>query len=199
MHLSTVKIPIDFGLDEPSALISVLIVKSRCLYYLYYFCITFSETIIVNSMTIAGYRSNRSPLLTELMFFHKSLMEISVNTRHRHRFTHLGRPILPVNHIDTSRCLQFRPYLGSRMRVSVTQCAARVGPSLLDSSILLLFCQPITYIFFYFLSLLLACTNSIAIDSMTIKYWFFFLSIDHQQSAISPYWLLWLPVIAQWL
>ena len=45
MHLSTGKIPIDFGRDKPSASVSFLIVKAIFLTYLRFLCITFRETV----------------------------------------------------------------------------------------------------------------------------------------------------------
>ena len=91
-------------------------------------------------------------MLTELAFLRKSLINISIDNRYNNPFIHLGRPIFPVSQNGAARCLQSRPHLVSRMRVSgcytreaaVSQSATRVGSSLLDSSMLLLFCQPIT-------------------------------------------------------
>ena len=45
MHLNTVKVPVDYGHDKPSASISFLIVKAIFLTYLCCFCITLSETM----------------------------------------------------------------------------------------------------------------------------------------------------------
>ena len=120
MHLSTVKIPIDFGLDKPSASISFLIIKAIFFTYLCCFCITFSETIVVNiSETIGGFWLNQSAYMTELTFCSKSSMNILIDNRYCNRFIHLRRPIFPENHNDASLCLQSRPHLGSRMRLSV--------------------------------------------------------------------------------
>ena len=121
MHLNTNKIPIDFGLDKPSASISVSIVKAIFHIYLRCLCVTFSETVVVNSETIAAYRSNRSPLLTELTFFRKSSMNISIDIRYCNRVNLLGRQIFPVNHNGASPCSQSRPHLGSCIRVSVSR------------------------------------------------------------------------------
>ena len=55
------------------------------------------------SETIAGYRSNRSPLLimlTEPMFCRNSSINISIDNRYDNRFILLGRPIFTVNHND---------------------------------------------------------------------------------------------------
>ena len=45
MHLNTVKLPVDFGRDKPSASISFLIVKAIFLTYLLCFCIAFSAIV----------------------------------------------------------------------------------------------------------------------------------------------------------
>ena len=53
------------------------------------------------SETIAGYRSNRSPLLimlTEPTFCRNSSINTSIDNRYDNRFIHLGRPIFTVNH-----------------------------------------------------------------------------------------------------
>ena len=80
------------------------------------------------------------------------------------------------------------------------QSVTSVGSSLLDSSMLLWFHQPITSSIIYLLPVPPACWYKLNCN------WFndherliFFLSIDHQQSAISSCWLLWLLVIVQWL
>ena len=46
-------------------------------------------------------------------------MNILIDNRYCDRFIHLRRPIFPENHNGTSLCLQSRPHLGSRMRLSV--------------------------------------------------------------------------------
>ena len=123
--------------------------------YLRCFCITLGETVVVNIIeAIAGYQSIWSSLLimlTELTFYCKSSMNISINSRYYNRFIHLRRPIFSVNHNSTYLCLQSRPHLESRTRLSVLHsrgtghsiCDLSVRSSLLDSSMLLLFHQPI--------------------------------------------------------
>ena len=57
------------------------------------------------SETIAGYQSNRSPLLvmlTEPTFCRNSPIHISIDNRFYNRFIHLGRPVFTLNHNDTS-------------------------------------------------------------------------------------------------
>ena len=83
MHLSTVKMPIDLGRDKHSASLSILIVKS-----IFLICAVFVSHLVrpfVNlSETIAGYRSNRSPLLimlTEPTFCRNSSINISIDER----------------------------------------------------------------------------------------------------------------------
>ena len=90
-------------------------------------------------------------MLTELSFCRKSSINISIDNRYYNRFIHLGKPILPVNHNGGALCLQSLPHLGLHIQVSgcytreapVAQSATWVGSSLLDSSMLLLFRQPI--------------------------------------------------------
>ena len=113
MHLSTVKIPVDFELDNHSASVSFLTVRLIFFTHLQCLCIT-----------IAGYRSNRSLLLimlTERKFCRKSSINIVIDNRYCNRFIHLGRPIFAVNPNGACLCLQSRPHLGSRMRVSALQ------------------------------------------------------------------------------
>ena len=91
-------------------------------------------------------------MLTELTFCRKASINISIDNRYYNWFIHLRRPIFPVKHNVAALCLQSRPHLGSRMRVSrcytceapVAQSETWVGSSLLDSSMILLFRQPIT-------------------------------------------------------
>ena len=101
MHLSTVKVPIDLGGDKPSASLSILVVKSIFPTYLRCFVSHLVRPFVNLSETIAGYRSNRSPLLimlTEPTFCRNSLINISIDNRYDNRFIHLGRPIFTVNH-----------------------------------------------------------------------------------------------------
>ena len=125
-------------------------------------------------------------------------MNIWIDTRYCSWFIHLRRPIFPMNHNSGSWCLQSRSHLGLRMRVLVLHLLATSHP-ICDLSRIIATWQfdaltvPSTHYIFdnciYFQSHLLAGVNSIAIDVMTMKYWFF-LSIGHQQSAISSCWLV---------
>ena len=91
-------------------------------------CLSFICTVFVSHLlkpafeniieTIASYRSNRSPLFIELTFCRKPSMIISIDNRYCKRSIHLGRPIFPVNRNGASLFLQYRPHLGSHMRVS---------------------------------------------------------------------------------
>ena len=167
MHLSLFKIPIDFGLDKPSASISFLIVKAIFRPYLRCFCITFRETVLVN------ISSNRPSLLTELTFCRKSSMNISIDNRYCNRFIHLVRLIFPANHNSASLCLESRPHLWSRMCVSVLHSLGT--PTNLrhesDHRQLDALTVPSTHYVpndcVYFQPYLLAGTNSIVIDLMT--------------------------------
>ena len=211
LHISTVKISIDFGLDQASSSIIFVVVKSIFHTYMRCFvshCIVQWDGFMNISETIAGYWWNRSPLLTELTFCHKSSMNISIDNRYCNRFIHLWRPIFPMNHNGSSRCLQSRSHLVSHMRLSVLHSRSTGHPNcdwgrIVATQQLDSFTVPSTHYVsnncIYFQSHLFAGTNSVAIDSITMKYWYFFLCIAHQQSAISCCWLLWLPVIAKWL
>ena len=104
------------------------------------------------SETIAGYRSNRSPLLimlTEPTFCRNSSINISIDNRYDNRFIHLGRPIFIVNH--NGDCVYTTDYTWDRACACYTReapltqfCELGVGSSLLNNSILLLFRQPLT-------------------------------------------------------
>ena len=101
MHLSTVKMSVDLRRDKPSASPSILIVKSIFLLICAVFVSHLVRPFVNLSQTIAGYRSNRSPILimlTEPTFCRNSSMNISINNRYDNRFIHLGRPIFTVNH-----------------------------------------------------------------------------------------------------
>ena len=101
MHLSTVKMPFDLGRDKPSASLSILIIKSIFLTYLRCFVSHLVRPFVNLSETIAGYRSNRSPLLimlTEPTFCRNSSINISIDYQYDNRFIHLGRPIFTMNH-----------------------------------------------------------------------------------------------------
>ena len=122
-------------------------------------------------------------MLTELTFCRKSSIIISIDDRYYNRFIHLGRPIFPVNHNGGSLCLQYRLHLGTRMRVygcntreaPVTQFATWVGSSRIStaSCFTVASTHHISNNCIYFQSHLLAGTNPIAIDLMTMKDWFF--------------------------
>ena len=152
MHLSTVKMPIDLGRDKPSASLSILIVKSIFLTYLRCFVSHLVRPFVNLRETIAGYRSNRSPLLimlTEPTFCRNSSINILIDNRCDNRFIHLGRPIFTVNH--NGACVYTTDYTWDRdMHVLHSRgtahpiCELGVGSSLLYSSILLLFRQPLT-------------------------------------------------------
>ena len=104
------------------------------------------------SETIAGYRSNRSPLLimlTEPTFCRNSSINISIDNRYDNRFIHLGRPIFTVNYngagVYNSDYTWDRACACYTREAPLTQSANWVsGSSLLNSSILLLFRQPLT-------------------------------------------------------
>ena len=124
MHLSTVKMPIDLGRDKPSASLLISILKSIFLTYLHCFCITFKPFVNL-SETIAGYRSNRSPLLimlTEPTFCRNSSINISIDNRYDNRFIHLGRPIFTVNH--NGACVNNSDYTWDR----ACACYTREAP-----------------------------------------------------------------------
>ena len=155
MHLSTVNMPIDLGRDKPSASLSILIVKSIFLTYLRYLCIHLVRPFVNLSETIAGYRSNRTPLLimlTEPTFCRYSSINSSIDNRYDTRFIHLGRPIFTVNHNDagvyTTDYTWDRACACYTREAPLTQSANWVSDhrygSLLNSSILLLFRQPLT-------------------------------------------------------
>ena len=125
MHLSTIKMPIDLGRDKPSASLSILIVKSI---FLLICAVSVSHLVrpIVNlNETIAGYRSNRSPLLimlTEPTFCRNSSINISIDNRYDNRFIHLRRPIFTLNH--NGSCVYNRDYTWDR----ACACYTREAP-----------------------------------------------------------------------
>ena len=151
MHLRTVKVPIDFGLDwlwcspwfsilKPIFLPNVF---AQFLYYIYW------DLSLVNiSETIADDRSNQFGLLTERTFCRKLSRNISVDSRYCNRFINTGRPIFSLNHSGASAAtVQSRHHSGSCMR-GVT-LALSGPPNLWPESdhryvMLLLFRQPIT-------------------------------------------------------
>ena len=159
------------------------------------------------SETIAGYRSNRSPLLimlTEPTFCRNSSINISIDNRYDNRFTPRKTDI--YRELQRRRCLQFRLHLGSRMRVLHSRGTAHpiceLGVGIIATQQLDSLTVPSTpYVFnncIHFLSHLLAGTNSFAIDLMAMKDYIFSASAPNNP----PFLLvraLWLPVIAQWL
>ena len=77
--------PIDLGRDKPSASLSILIVKSIFLLICAVFVSHLVRPFVNLSETIAGYRSNRSPLLimlTEPTFCRNSSINISIDNRY---------------------------------------------------------------------------------------------------------------------
>ena len=110
MHLSTVKIPINFGQDWFWSSPSFSIVKpiflpnlfALCLYY-----IKWDPSIVNISETIAGDRSNQFGLLTEHKFCRKLSRSISIDSRYCNRFINLRWPIIPLNHSGASAATVF--------------------------------------------------------------------------------------------
>ena len=74
------------------------------------------------SETIAGYRSNRSPLLIMLTgpFCRNSSINISIDNRYDNRFIHLGRPIFTANH--NGACVYNRDYTSIIVFTSSPTC-----------------------------------------------------------------------------
>ena len=125
MHLSTIKMPIELGRDKPSASLSILIVKSIFLTYLRCFLSHLVRPFVNLSETIAGYRSNRSPLLimlTEPTFCRNSSINIWIDNRYDNRFIHLGRPIFTVSH--NGACVYTTDYTWDR----ACACYTREAP-----------------------------------------------------------------------
>ena len=121
---------------------------------------------------------------------------ISIDSRYFNRFINLGRPIFPLNHSGVSAATVFT--IPTTFRITharcytsaerATQSATLVGSSLLDSLTV-----PSTHyvpkIVFTFSPICRACTNSIAIYSITTRDFIFLWISPHQQSAISSAWL----------
>ena len=173
MHLSTVTIPINFGLDWFWSSLSFSILKPIFLPnlfapFLYY--IQWDPSLVNISETITGDRSNRFRLLTEQKFCRKLSRSISIDSGYCNRFINLGRPIFPLNHSGASAATVFTiPTTFSIAHAwcytpaeRATQPTTRVGSSLLDY-----FTLPSTHyvpkIVFTFSPICHACTNSIAI------------------------------------
>ena len=118
-------------------------------------------------------------------------MNMSIDNRYCNRFIHIRRPIFSVNRSSAS---VYNPndFGNAHARcytreAPLIQSATQVGSSQLDSSMLWLFREAITSPIIVFTSIptCFAGTNSIAIDLITVKDRFFFLSIGHQPGATS--------------
>ena len=156
------------------------------------------------SETIAGYWSNRSPLLimlTEPTFFRNSSINISINNRYDNRFIHLGRPIFTVNH--NGACVYTTDYTWDRACTAHPICELGVGSSLLNSAILLLFRQPLTSSIIVFTSSPTCLLVQTQLQSIYTIQWpwktIFFSASAPNNPPFLPVGALWLPVIAQWL
>ena len=193
MQLSTVKMLIDSGRDKPSASLSLLIVRSIFLTYLRCFCITLVRPFVNLSETIAGYRSNRSPLLimlTEPTFCRNSSINISIDNRCDNRFIHLRRPIFTANH--NGACVYNSAYTWDGTAHPI--CERGVGSSLLNSSILLLFRQPLTSSIIVFTS----SPTCLLVQTQLQSIQWPWASVPNNLPFL-PVGMLWLPVIAWWL
>ena len=149
-------------------------------------------------------------MLTELTSCHKSSTNISIDNRYYNRFIQLGRLIFPLKY--NSAALITIPTTFGMAHARVTLARNR-SPNLRPesdhrySTARCFDCFANHYVSnncFYVWSHVFAGTDSIAIDLMTMKDWLFSQhrppAPRHQQSChISSCWLLWLPVIAQWL
>ena len=173
--------------------------------------------VINLSETIAGHRSNRSPLLimfTEPTFCRNSSINISIDNRYYNRFINLRRPIFSLNHSSASAAtvLTIPTTFGIAhapcytRAEQATQSAARVGSSLFD-----FLTVPSTHyvpkIVFTFSPICRACKNSIAIYLMIMTDLIFSL---HRPAPAIRHGVFWLVVmvtagsgtslvIAQWL
>ena len=151
-------------------------------------------------------------MLTELTFCRKSSINISIDNRYYNRFIHLGRTIFPVNHNGASAFTIPTIFGIAHAQVRVLHSRDTSHP-ICDLSRIIATRQldavtvPSTHYVsnncIYFQPHLFAGTNSIAIDLMTLKDGFF-SQHRHQpwatsNPAISSCWLLWMPMIAQWL
>ena len=144
MHLSTVKIPINFGLDwfwsSPSfSILKPIFLPNLLPLFLYY--IKWDPSIVNISETIADDGSNQFGHLTEHKFCRKLSRSISIDSRYCNRFINLGRPIFPLNHSGASVAMVFT--IPTTFGIAHARCytrteratkfATRVGSSLLDS------------------------------------------------------------------
>ena len=196
MHPSTVKIPINFGLDWFWYSLSFSILKPIFLPHLFALYMWWDPSLVNISETIAGDRSNQFGLLTEHKFCRRLSRSISVDSRFCSQFINHRRPIFSLNHRGASVATVFtipttfgiahaRCYTPAER---ATQTATQVGSSLLDALTV-----PSTHyvpkIVFTFSPICRACTNSIAIYLIITKDLICFLCIGHQQSAIALCWL----------
>ena len=184
-HLSTVKIPINFGLGFD------LHFHFQCwnsfIYQIYLqFFIIFSETrppLVNIGETMAGNRSNQFGLLIEHKFCRKLSGNISIDSRYCNRFINLGRPIFSLNHSGASvatvftipttfRTAHARCYTRAER---ATQSATRVGSPLFDALKV-------------YLQSDLSCLYKLNCNLFNHQDLMFFC-IGHQQSAISSCWL----------
>ena len=192
MHLSTVKIPINFGLDWFWSSLSFSILKPIFLPNLFApFLNISSETRRLVRPSLAydrislGFWLNRSFVLNHRGAF-------MIDNRFCNRFINLGRPIFSLNHSGASAATVFT--IPTTFGIAhalcytrdewATQSAARVGSLLFDFlTVPSTHCVP--KIVFTFSPICRACKNSIAIYSITMRDLIFFLCIGtHQQSAI---------------
>ena len=199
MHLSTVKIPINFGLDwlwsSPSfSILKPIFLPNSFALFLYY--IYWDPSIVNINETIAGDQSNQFGILTEHKFCRKLSRSISIDSHYCNRFINLGRPIFPLNHSGASAAMVFT--IPTTFGIAHAQCytrteratkfATRVGSSLLDS-----FTVPSTHyvrkIVCTFSPICRACTKSIAIYLIIMRDFIFLCIGPQQQSAISSGWL----------
>ena len=195
MHLSIVKIPLNFGLDWFWYLLSFSMLKPISLpnlFALFLYYIKWDPSLVNICETIAGDWSNQFGLLTEHKFCRKLSRSISIDSRYCNRLIDLGRPIFLLNHSGASDATVFT--IPTTFGIAHARCytraeraiesATRVGSSLLDS----LTVQSTHYvpkIVFTFTPICRACTNSIAIYLIITRDFIFLCIGPHQQSAIS--------------
>ena len=129
-------------------------------------------------------------MLTELTFCRKSSINVLIDNRYYNRFIHLRRQLFPMNHNGAPLCLQFRRFgvTLSRHRSPNLRPECRIiGTRQLNA-----LSVPSTHYVqnncIYIQSHLLAGKNSIAIDLMAIKDFFFLFFSQHRAPA--PMYLL---------
>ena len=144
MHLSTIKIPINFGVDwfwssGPFSILKPIFLPNSFALFL---CFVLWDLSLINiSETITGDRSNQFGLLTEHKFCHKLSRSISIDSRYCNQFINLGRPIFSLNHSGASATTVFTIMTTFRIAHGLcytraeraTQSVTRVGSSLLDA------------------------------------------------------------------